>query len=139
MYFRNNVTKVSFLYIVNFTSIQSMTNPVVVTILVVSIILLFGIMVLSAMAASDTSDETCPNAYRYASLAAIISGFSVGLLVLVLIIYIYYEKGSGGKSKADDTKARAKKIAQGVAEEIQKQAVGTPPPPGRGNIKFKGD
>jgi hypothetical protein len=57
-------------------------------ILVISIILLFVSMVLSAIASSAAQKNNITDAHKYSMWSAIVSGLSIALLVIVLVLYL---------------------------------------------------
>ena len=63
-------------------------NWLLVTMMGISIVLLFIVMMLSVWAASDVAD-TNDNAHKYSTYAAILSGLSVGAISIALGVYIY--------------------------------------------------
>jgi len=71
-------------------------STAVIVCLVMAIILLFAVMVLSAMSASDAQKRNTVDAHRYAQWAAITSGISIALIIAILVIYVYYGYSTTG-------------------------------------------
>ncbi len=63
--------------------------------LILSIVLLFVSMVLSAMSATAANNKDYTNAHKYSTASAVVCGLSVFILVIVLIIYINKERVHG--------------------------------------------
>ena len=63
-------------------------SATIIVILVISMILLFISMVLSAMSASDINKNNTKSAHKYAMASALSSGLSIVLLVIALIVYL---------------------------------------------------
>lgn len=60
--------------------------------LITAIVLLFISMILSAMSATAAGRNDTKEAHKYATAAAVVSGLSVLVLVIVMIIYINQAK-----------------------------------------------
>lgn len=67
-------------------------STTVIVVLILSMILLFSSMILSSMASSEIQKRNYLNAQKYATWSSVVSGISVGLLVVVLIVYISSER-----------------------------------------------
>ena len=69
-----------------------MSGTTVLIVLVISAILLFLSMVLSAMASSAAADCTDDTAHRYAMYAAILCGISVVVMSIAIGVYYYRDE-----------------------------------------------
>ena len=72
-------------------------STAVIVCLVMAIVLLFVVMVLSAMAASDAQKRNTVDAHKYSTWASVTSGISIALIIAILVIYVYYGYSSGSK------------------------------------------
>jgi len=69
-----------------------MVNATLIVFMIVTVVLLFTAMVLSAMASSDAQKggTTCKEGcHKYSMWSALVTGIAVAVVVVVLIIYIY--------------------------------------------------
>ncbi len=69
-------------------------NVPLIIMMILSIVLLFAAMVLSAMASSAATKENCPNdiegkSHRYSMYSAIVCGIASAIITVVLFIYIF--------------------------------------------------
>ena len=85
-----------------------MVNVALIIFMVLTIILLFVSMVLSAMASNEArkgSQKCKEDCHKYSMWSALVSGLSVAMIVIALIIYIYTSRHH---------------VAQAAAEMLQK-------------------
>jgi Na+-transporting methylmalonyl-CoA/oxaloacetate decarboxylase gamma subunit len=78
-----------------------MANTMLMVFMGLAIVLLFAVMVISAMASSaatDSPSECQDKCHRYSMYSALVTGLTVVVLIIALIIYIYAsrEEISGG-------------------------------------------
>jgi len=66
-----------------------MVNYTLIAFMILSIILLFVSMVLSAMASDDAKKGNKDKSHKYSMWSAIVSGVAVFSIVISLIVYIY--------------------------------------------------
>ena len=69
-----------------------MVNTTLIVFMIVTIVLLFTAMILSAMASSDAQKggTTCKEGcHKYSMWSALVTGIAVAVIVIILIIYIY--------------------------------------------------
>jgi NADH:ubiquinone oxidoreductase subunit 5 (subunit L)/multisubunit Na+/H+ antiporter MnhA subunit len=81
-----------------------MVSVTLIIFIVISIILLFTAMVLSAMAASEArkgSDQCKQNCHKYAMWNAIVCGIAVAIIVVIMIIYIYTTRHTIAKKSSE--------------------------------------
>lgn len=74
-------------------------SATVIIILVISMVLLFVSMVLSAVSNSDIKKQNLQSASKYSLWSAVVSGLSIALLVIVLFLYVYGGKAAGFASQ----------------------------------------
>ncbi len=70
----------------------NMVNATLIVFMIVTIVLLFSAMVLSAMASSDATKgaSECKEGCReYSKWSALVTGIAVAVIVVVLVVYIY--------------------------------------------------
>lgn len=75
-------------------------NTSLVVFLVITILLLFACMILSAMASSKANDKDNVSAHKYSMIAALINGLSVAALIVILAIYVYTSRQEIGHAIA---------------------------------------
>ncbi len=66
-----------------------MAHAILTVLLVVSILILFISMVLSAKSASDINKNMNQQAHKMATWSAVVSGIAVLLLIIGLVYYLY--------------------------------------------------
>lgn len=72
-----------------------MVNATLIVFMIVSIVLLFTAMVLSAMASSDAQKggDTCKKGcHKYSMWSALVTGIAVAVIGIVMVYYIYSSK-----------------------------------------------
>lgn len=104
-----------------------MVSVTLIIFIVITIILLFTAMVLSAMAASEArkgSDQCKQNCHKYAMWNAIVCGLAVAAIVVIMIIYIYTSRHTIAKKSGAFLRKHGER-AEGYGQRIPKDL---PPP-----------
>jgi hypothetical protein len=71
-----------------------MAHALLTVLLIISILILFVSMILSAKSASDINKGMNTQAHKMATWSAVVSGLAVLLLVVALIYYLYSNKSN---------------------------------------------
>lgn len=103
--------------------------------MVVSVMLLFTAMVLSAMASSDAGkscDDCKEGCHKYSMWSALVTGLAVGVIVIVMIVYIY----SSRKQIAGHAQQQAAALHGYMGQYMNPQGypTGIPPPPSMASL-----
>lgn len=66
-----------------------MSNAALIVTIVAAIILLFVVMILSAVSAAEISKKNTQTAYRYSTWSVLSAGLAILLMVVALVLVVY--------------------------------------------------